>query len=213
MEDKMSYWNKRYSAEGEIWGKSPSETCIRAAESFKRLGVETVLVPGCGYGRHSNYLSSIGFNVLGFDVSNIAISLAMQKKGSNIRYINQDVLGLSSLPERFDAIYSFNLLHLFMEEERQFILESFRQHLKWHGLLAFTSFSTRDTEFGKGKKIEHNTYEAKPWRPTHFYTESELKVALKNWEIIELIHHSEHEDHGNGPHSHSLLYCLCKAKE
>ncbi|MBI5746857.1 MAG: methyltransferase domain-containing protein [Nitrospirae bacterium] len=210
IEEKRNYWNKRYSAEGEIWGRLPSETCVVAAEAFKQMGVNTLMVPGCGYGRHSNYLSSIGFNVLGFDVSDIAISLAKEKKGPNVKYMNLDVLELSSLSERFDAIYSFNLIHLFKEEERQYILESFRQHLKGPSILAFTTFSTRDIDFGKGTKIEYNIFETKPGRPVHFYNESELRAVLRDWEIIELIHHSECEDHGNYPHTHSLWYCLCK---
>lgn len=213
IEDKRSYWNKRFSAEGEIWGGSPSETCVRAADSFKQFGVKTVLVPGCGYGRHSDYLSQMGFEVLGFDVSDVVITLAANKRSTNTRYMNMDVLELSGLSKKFDAVYSFNLIHLFRESERRQILESFRCHLNGPGVLAFTVFSTDDVDFGKGEQIECNTYEAKPCRPTHFYTSEELMDILKDWEIIEIVAHSEHEEHGKGPHIHSLLYCACKLKE
>lgn len=71
-----NYWNKRFSSEGMIWGQEPSSTVYHARDVFKNNNVNTILVPGSGYGRNTKALSLI-FQVDGIELSNDAIRLAM----------------------------------------------------------------------------------------------------------------------------------------
>ncbi len=45
------FWDKRFAAEGKIWGDEPSVTAWRAASLFTAHGAQSALVLGCGYGR------------------------------------------------------------------------------------------------------------------------------------------------------------------
>ncbi len=78
LQDMNGYWETRFTKEGKIWGDSPSRTAIHALELFQKYGVEKILVPGAGYGRNTKLFSSAGFNVVGVEVSEIALDLARQ---------------------------------------------------------------------------------------------------------------------------------------
>lgn len=38
----MDYWEKRYQAEGMIWGAAPSPTAYHASDVFEKYDVKTV---------------------------------------------------------------------------------------------------------------------------------------------------------------------------
>ena len=65
---------------------------------------------GCGSGRHSRYLASMGFDVTGLDLSAESISLAKQHQPSNLYFQRQDM----RQPFGIDAFhYVFNLFTSF----------------------------------------------------------------------------------------------------
>jgi len=65
---------------------------------------------------------------------------------------------------------------------------------------------------GKGQKVEENTYESKPGRPTHYFTDEDLRDHFSAFEILETGLTEDEENHGyEGPHVHLLLYiAVCK---
>jgi 2-polyprenyl-3-methyl-5-hydroxy-6-metoxy-1,4-benzoquinol methylase len=53
------------------------------------------VVVGCGLGADAEYLASLQFDTIGFDISETAIRLASQRfPGSKVRYVTADVLDL-----------------------------------------------------------------------------------------------------------------------
>ena len=64
-ENAKKYWDQRYQAEGQIWGQTVSRTAWIAIQLFGSAGVNRVLVPGSGYGRHTVLLATSGFDVTG----------------------------------------------------------------------------------------------------------------------------------------------------
>jgi 2-polyprenyl-3-methyl-5-hydroxy-6-metoxy-1,4-benzoquinol methylase len=48
---------------------------------------------GCGLGADAEYLASLGFDTVGFDISETAIRLARERfPGSAVRYVSADLL-------------------------------------------------------------------------------------------------------------------------
>ncbi len=201
-----SYWQERYLQNGRIWGDGPSPTAPLAAALFQRHGVQRVLVPGAGYGRNAGFLARAGFTVTGVEISAEAIRLAEQDN-PGVTYLCGSFLEAPLKPGAFDALYCFNVLHLFLEADRRRFLARCRNCLR-HGGLAFVAvFSDEEASFGRGARLEENTFESKPGRPVHYFTETDLDGHFRGFEILERGLVDEPEDHGDqGPHVHRLRY-------
>ena len=156
----MSYWDERYETEKMIWGTDPSGTASLADKIFQTHNCKSLLVPGCGYGRNANYYQTKGYKVTGIDMSGVAIDMA-RKTNSAIDYITGSVLDVE-IKGPFDAIYGFNILHLFLEHDRKKFISRCHQLLGNGGIAFFTVFSDQESTSGRGRLIEPNTFESKP---------------------------------------------------
>jgi SAM-dependent methyltransferase len=76
------------------------------------LNNSLVLDIGCGMGRYVEVAAKVGANVTGVDLS-FAIDAAFENVGRkpNVHLIQADIFNLPFLPETFDFIYSFGVLH------------------------------------------------------------------------------------------------------
>jgi SAM-dependent methyltransferase len=200
------YWDKRFEAEGRIWGDLPSRTAGRALEFFRRAGAKKILVPGSGYGRNTRLFSASGFDVTGIEISPRAYAMALTFDTLS-RFYNASALDMSFLAGRFDAVYGCNVLHLLREKERKLFLQRCAERVKDNGLMFFAVFSEKEESYGKGEEVEKDTFESKPGRPVHYFTDSDLKAHFENMEILEMGIIADPENHGaEGPHTHQLRY-------
>ncbi len=205
------YWDERYRNEGRIWGITPSITAIYAEKIFNVRKVRSILVPGAGYGRNSEFFSQKGYAVTGIEISEEALRLTPDV--TSAQYLLGSVLETSLKSFQYDAIYCFNLLHLFLAGKRSAFLKKCFETLSDGGVAFFTVFSEQESQYGKGNRIEENTYESKPGRPAHFFTESDLVESFREFEIIETGLMDDPEDHGaEGPHIHRLRYIIAAKK-
>lgn len=207
--DKKIYWDKRFQSEGYVWGTSPSQTAEYAAAIFRKNGVQKILVPGSGYGRNTKFFSESGFDVTGIEISDVAGEMAREYDPQTRTY-HGSVLDMPSNDSQYDAVYCYNVLHLFREKERKQCLQACADKVKGNGLLFFIVFSEREPSFGKGQKVEKNTFESRPGRPVHYFTEAELRHYFEHFEIIESGITEDAENHSEGPHTHVLLYILAR---
>ena len=120
--DKQEYWEGRYLGEGKIWGESPSKSAYAALQLFRTHRVKTVLVPGSGYGRNTKLFSNAGLVVTGIEISEVAFKMAGQFD-PRTKFYQGSVLDMSFDTRRYDAIYCFNVLHLFRQPERELFLK------------------------------------------------------------------------------------------
>jgi SAM-dependent methyltransferase len=199
------YWDKRYGAEGRIWGDEPSRTAGHALKIFQKYQIKKILVPGAGYGRNTKLFSRAGFEVTGIEISPTATKMAI-KFDQLTRFIQASVLDMSFLTEKFDAIYCFNVLHLFRENERKLFIQQCMDRTKEKGIMYFTVFSEKEESYRKGQEVEENTFESKPGRPVHYFTEEDLRGHFTNRELIGTGTTEDPEDHGGGPHTHILRF-------
>lgn len=201
-----SYWQERYFQEGRIWGDKPSPTASLAAELFQRHGVQRVLVPGAGYGRNAALLAQAGFTVTGVEISEEAIRLAAQT-APGLTYLHGSFLEVLMEPRAFDAVYCFNILHLFLKADRQRFIQRCRDCLRDGGLVFAAVFSDEEPSYGRGPRLEEDTFESKAGRPVHYFSATDLDSHFRGFDILERGLVDDLEEHGDqGPHVHRLRY-------
>jgi SAM-dependent methyltransferase len=84
------------------------ESSMRLFASY--LPGSRVLVPGCGDGRDSRYLSSLGLDVLSFDLSDGMLEEA-RKLDARGRYVKLDLREVASLGQTFDGVFASGCLY------------------------------------------------------------------------------------------------------
>ena len=206
------YWESRFEKEGKIWGERPCGAAAEAGKIFEEHRQKNILVPGCGYGRNAEYLARKGFKVTGFDISTWAVETARRESkhhGFDIDYTVMDILDPPSWPQPFDGIFTFNLLHLFGQEQRSSIASWFYKTLGKEGILVLTSMSLRDPDFGKGEEVGYHTFESKKGRPVFYFDEEDMRQLFqRRFKILRLEEIQEAEDHGGKEHFHWMWFLV-----
>jgi len=92
------------------------ENVVSIAELLKQKGVSRVLDFGCGTGRHTVYLASLGFDVFGFDWSEASISVATRELSKKGLHANLQVWDMNEIPlpyddSFFDCVLSIRVFH------------------------------------------------------------------------------------------------------
>jgi SAM-dependent methyltransferase len=206
------YWNNRFLKEEKIWGAIPSKTAFIALELFQEYEIKSILIPGAGYGRNARLFTENSFKLTGIEISDKAIEIA-QQFDPKLRMLKGDVVNMPFNDEFYDAIYCFNVLHLFNYEMRILFLKKCATHLNMGGLMFFVVFSEKEPSYGKGKLTECNTFESKPGRPVHYFTEDDLFDHFKEFSRIASGLVVDEENHGEeGKHMHVLRYICCQKK-
>jgi SAM-dependent methyltransferase len=206
-ETKLS-WDAEYSKNRVIWGEMPSELALVAALKLvsskgKRLKVLDV---GCGYGRDTIYLArSLGFRVLGIDVSPKAVELA---KENAVNALTKDadfmVSDFRDIKGLFDAVLVSNLYHLLEPIGRRDLVSNIARLLIPGGRLFLNAISVRDTEhYGVGAPIAGEENSWVDGKYIHLSTEEELRRDFSALKINELYEHEYEEPHpGARTHNH-----------
>lgn len=204
------YWNNRFRKENEIWGRANSKTAELCLQYFHKFGIKNILIPGIGYGRNAQFFKEKGFSVEGIEISDQAIKIA-RNKGITFPIYSGDVLDMPFNDTRYDGIYCFSVLHLFRQEDRKKFVDKCNQQLNPSGIIFFAVFSEKEPSYGKGKKIEENTFESKPGRPVHYFTDDDLRKHFSEFSILDSDLIEDLENHGEeGPHIHILRYIVAQ---
>jgi 2-polyprenyl-3-methyl-5-hydroxy-6-metoxy-1,4-benzoquinol methylase len=202
------YWNERFKKEKNIWGIKPSNITMSCEEIFKQNNIKTILIMGVGYGRNGKYFTDKGYTVDGIEISEEAIRIG-KTFAPEINYIHGSVLDIK-LDKKYDAIFCYDLIHLFKKEERDKIIENGIKYINKHGIIIISCFSTEDKTYGIGPLVEENTYEVKKGKIVHFYKQEEMEninnrlKAIKIEKVIEYIKTEEREE------EYKLIYGIYK---
>jgi len=151
-----------------------------------------------------------GFRVTGIELSGTAVTLARQGD-PGIRYHHGSVLDMPFDDSAYDGIYCFNVLHLFRRDDRAAFLRRCREQLEDGGVLFFVVFSDREPSYGTGRLVEENTFESKPGREVHYYSEDDLVSEFQGMEILATSLVGDPEEHGEeGRHTHQLRFIYAR---
>ena len=204
-ETMREYWDGRFRNEGRVWGDVQSRTAVHAETIFRKHGVKRLLVPGAGYGRNAEYFAALGYEVTGIEISEEALRLV--RKDTAVKYCPGSVLDMPLDARKYDAVYCYNVLHLFRRDDRSLFLRKCFEVLEDGGIAFFVVFSEKEAQFGRGNMVEENTFESKPGRPVHFFTEDDLVESFRGFELLDTGLMEDPEDHGTeGPHVHWVRF-------
>ncbi len=207
--EMQAYWDSRFLREGYVWSKKPSKSAEYANRLFNKFDITDLLILGIGYGRNSLPFLESGYNVSGIEISEVAIELLKKSELSNkIRLFKGSLIDMPFEDVKYDAIFSFNVLHLFNRKDRLTIMNKCKSQLNPGGLIFFTVISELEPGCREGIKLEENTF-VKRGKPVHFFTGEDLKQHFHKFEIIESDLIDEPEQHGeDGKHIHKCRYIL-----
>lgn len=205
------YWSKRFQNGGMIWGTEPSPTAGDAAALFERYGLKRILVPGAGYGRNTKALSG-RFRTEAIELSEEAFMLGRQWDPETL-FRHGSVLDPGAAEGIYDGIYAYDVLHLFLQAEREQLAANCRNWLASGGVIYITCFSDEDSHCGTGREIEAGTYEYSPGKYSHFFSEEGLLSYFPGFEIVSLSSVEETLRYGQGGGEKKYrLRCLAARK-
>lgn len=190
------YWDERFRAQGQIWGTAPSPTALAAAALFREAGVKRVLVPGAAYGRNTKAFSG-EFQTKALELSPDAVELGRRWDPQTTFHIGS-VLDPEAMEGRIDGIYAYDVLHLFMKEDRRRFIANLLDWLEPGGLLYATCFSDEDSHCGTGPSPEPGTYEYMPGKSAHFFSEQDLLEHFHAFTVLSTGHIEETLRYGDG---------------
>ncbi|MGI0133134.1 MAG: class I SAM-dependent methyltransferase [Thermoplasmata archaeon] len=173
-ERQRAFWHRTYAEDPAFFGDDESDFarfCGPILRSEARM-VEIVEL-GCGYGRDTRFLASLGFHVRGVDLTRGGIG---PREAGDASWAIVEADGLSFLrrqqPGSLDAIYSNLLLNMdFTEEEHRAWFSAIRAALRQGGLHLYSVRSTSDPWYGRGRPMGPDTFDPSPHGITmHFFS-------------------------------------------
>jgi SAM-dependent methyltransferase len=104
---------------------------------------------GCGTGTHAIFLAQRGFDVLGIDISEIAISKARARAGELCRFEVVDFLAAAPAGGPFEFVFDRGCFHAFDEESERAhfarkVAADLVEHGLWLSLIGSTESPTRE---------------------------------------------------------------------
>lgn len=210
-------WDAEYSKNRQIWGERPSELALEAAKRLVRHKGRPlrVLDLGCGYGRDTIYISkSLGFRILGIDISEKAIDLARENAINALaKQAEFKVTDFRHLHGLYDAVLVSNLYHLFDPLSRRDLVAHAVRLLVPSGTLFMNAISVHDKEhYGLGTPVsgEENTWIDGKY--IHLTTKEELRRDFAALNIIEIYEHNYEEPHPGAKTHYHIAWVLVAEK-
>ncbi|MCK5814648.1 MAG: methyltransferase domain-containing protein [Flavobacteriaceae bacterium] len=105
---------------------------------------ESVLDLACGKGRHSLFLNSLGFDVVGADLSQNSINYANKFSNKTLRFVQHDMR--ETLNSKYDAIFNLFTSFGYFEDDQEdlLVLENIKNGLKSEKSVAVIDFLNAD---------------------------------------------------------------------
>jgi cyclopropane fatty-acyl-phospholipid synthase-like methyltransferase len=198
----MSVWNERYRGEDFHFGTEPNAFLASQRERLKP-GM-TCLAVADGEGRNGVWLAEQGLQVLSLDSSSVAVEKA--RALAKLRGVQLDVklvdLAHWDWPEsRFDIVAGIFIQYAPpVQRLQQFA--NIKRALKPGGLLLLQGYTPRQLEYRTGG----------PSQVDNLYTETLLREAFADMEILHLHEHDSVIEEGAGHSGMSALIDLVVRK-
>jgi len=185
MSQYLHAWEKQYRTRGRIWtGYYPTGQIEKRLHQNSRL-----LDVGCGNGKTLIPMVKKKYDVVGLDVSRTALKIleeTLKRYGVCAKLVLGDATSFPFHDSCFDAVLSNYVLTHLLDEDRIKGVNEIRRVLRNNGFLFMEVFSANDFRYGKGKKIEENSFLRKDGIVYHYFTYDEIKNLLKDFQILEL---------------------------
>lgn len=179
------FWEKSFIEKQTMWGFEPSKSAMLTLDYFIKNNIKDVLIPGMGYGRNAKPFIDHGMNVTGIEISQTAIDLARQS-GINTKIYHGSVGEMPFENKLYEEIFSYALIHLLNESEREKFISDCYNQLKTGGYMVFTAVSKEAPMFGNGKKLSENYYETTAGVKIYFYDFESIQQEFGKYGLVEI---------------------------
>jgi len=189
-------WNQRYgTTEGYLFGTLPNAFLL-SQQHLLKPGAYCLAVAD-GEGRNGVWLAELGLRVLSVDSSIVALNKARKlagQRGVGVEFEQADLLQWDWGKHRFDVVVAI-FIQFAAPEQRVQMFENIRRCLKPGGLLLLQGYTPRQLEYRTGG----------PSQAENLYTETLLRDAFSEWDILHLHEHDDFISEGSAHHGMSAL--------
>ncbi|WP_394578678.1 class I SAM-dependent methyltransferase [Cytobacillus firmus] len=193
------FWESSFIEKQTMWGFEPSDSAIQTKDFFLEKKVKDILIPGFGYGRNAKVFIENGIDVTGIEISKTAIKLA-RDNGLTMPIFHGSVTDMPFDDKLYDGIFSYALIHLLNESEREKFIHSCYNQLKPDGYMIFTAISKEAPMYGKGKQLGKDYFEIMDGIKMFFYDSDSIRQEFGQYGLIEISEIMEpHKDNETKP--------------
>ena len=175
--DATQFWNERFDKEEFIFGKAPNEYLVQQATKYLKPGSKVLCIAD-GEGRNGVWLAKQGMQVVGFDVSDIALTKAKHFAKENqveIEYSLNNTDEFDWQANTYDAIVAI-FIQFADPDMRDRIFKQIQNSLKSDGILILQGYTPKQIEYKTGG----------PSAIEHLYTEDMIRDYLQDSDILDL---------------------------
>lgn len=197
-----SIWDERYAGEEYHFGTEPNAFLV-AQHALLKPGA-TCLAVADGEGRNGVWLAEHGLHVHSVDSSAVALNKGKalaQQRGVAVNFELADLLRWDWGENRYDVVVAI-FIQFAGPEQRGQMFASIKRCLKPGGLLLLQGYTPRQLEYRTGG----------PSQAENLYSETMLRSAFPDWEILHLREHDDFVSEGAGHHGMSALIDLAARK-
>lgn len=194
----MGFWDERYEQPGYLFGEAPN-AFLQSQAGLLKPGWHALSLAD-GEGRNGIWLAEQGLHVHALDGSAVALEKARawaQQRGADVRFEHADLLAWNWPQAAYDLVAAI-FIQFAGPEGRMLMFEGIRRSLKPGGLLILQGYTPRQIEYKTGG----------PPAAENMYTETLLKEAFGDWEMLHLRAHDDFIAEGTGHHGQSALIDL-----
>lgn len=196
-------WDERFAkAEDYLFGREPNR--FLAAQAHRLSAGQRVLCLADGEGRNGVFLASRGLDVLSVDLSPVALEKARRlaaERGVTMHFEEANLATWSWPTASFDAVVGI-FFQFAGPSTRARIFEGIKGALRPGGLLLLQGYRPEQIAYKTGG----------PPDPDNMYTESLLRAAFGDMEILHLRAHDEPIQEGTAHAGMSALIDLVARK-
>ena len=154
-DDARNRWNERYQAKPRVWSGSPNPVLVA---EISLLTAGRALDIGCGEGADALWLAERGWQVLGVDLSDVAIDRAREEAASRqvpgrAEFQRADLREWQPESRAFDLVIAF-FVHL-PPDERDLVFARLAAAVAPGGTLLLVGHAVSDATSGVGRPSAH----------------------------------------------------------
>jgi len=178
----------------------PSDEFYAVAWRWLQAGRKHVLDLGCGIGRHSLFLATMGFAVDAFDLSEVGVArlkTVAREKGVSIQARVGDMLALPYESGEFDAVLAFHVIYHSDRAGVERVIAEIDRVLRPGGEL-YVTFNSRNSPSLRcpdNVQIDENTFIKTTGQeagiPHYYVDDREVRRLLAGFRLIRLTHLEE----------------------
>jgi SAM-dependent methyltransferase len=167
-----------------LWNEAPMPIVSSIADQARALGLTTCADLGCGDGRNLLGLQAGGLDVLGLDISPMALRRAdalLRAKGRPVPLVVGDIAALPFASGTLDVVTALDVGGQ-VPDPAPMLAEALRV-LRRGGMLVINLFTRDDETYGEGTEIAPDTFMYKETLFRYFGLEEVQRLFATGWDV------------------------------